>query len=87
MYNYLYTCRVIWQAYSDEQTPTEYKFETIVSVYEDEPMVYCSIIYTSGLTNASLPNASGDSLSTFPSFVVEEANLKRGYTTWFGGRK
>lgn len=78
--------RVTWQSYTDEQTSADGMFETVVRVYKDEPLVYFSIIYTSGLTNASITNTN-DVLSTFPSFIVEETSLKRGYTTWFGGRK
>ena len=60
------------------------KVQTCVSVYRDEPVVYFSIVYTTGLTKA---NTSKGVLSTFPSFIVEDANMKRGYVTWFGGRK
>ena len=76
-----------WQAFSDEKTSLNVKVETSVSVYRDEPVIYFSIVYTSGLTNASIPNTSNSVLSTFPSFVVEEANMKRAYLTWFSGRK
>ena len=79
--------RFTWQAFSDESTSLDVKIETRVSVYRDEPVVYFSLVYTSGLTKASMANVSTSVLSTFPSFVVEDANMKRGYVTWFGGRK
>ena len=71
----------------DENTPTDVKLETIISVYRDQPVVYFTIVYTSGLTNASIPNVNNNVLSSFPSFIVEETSVKRGYTTWHGGRK
>ena len=85
---YLYVhCRCVWQAYVDENTPTNVKLETIISVYKDQPVVYFTVVYTSGLTNASIPNINNNVLSSFPSFIVEETSIKRGYTTWHGGRK
>ena len=71
----------------DENTPMNVKLETIISVYKDQPVVYFTVVYTSGLTNASIPNINNNVLSSFPSFIVEETSIKRGYTTWHGGRK
>ena len=66
----------------------EVKVETSVSVYRDRPIALFSIVYTSGLTNASIPGTGSQTLSTFPSFVIEEiADMNRGYLTWFSGRK
>ena len=79
--------RFTWQAFSDESTSLDVKIETCISVYRDEPVVYFSLVYTSGLTKASIANVSTNVLSTFPSFIVEDANMNRGYLTWFGGRK
>ena len=62
-----------------------------VSVYRDKPVATFSIIYTSGLTNTSIPGTSSQTLSSFPSFVIEDmanpADMNRGYLTWFRGRK
>ena len=79
--------RLNWQAFSDGKTPTNIKVETSVSVYRNKPIAYFSIIYTSGLTNASIPGTNNQTLSTFPSFVIEDMDMKRGYFTWFKGRK
>ena len=79
--------RFTWQAYSDANTPVNVKVETCVSIYRSEPIVFFSIIYTDGLTNASIQNDTGQTLSSFPSFVVEETDTKRGYATWAGGRE
>ena len=66
----------------------EVKVETSVSVYRDKPIALFSIVYTGGLTDASIPNTSSQTLSTFPSFVIEEkAEMNRGYLTWCKGRK
>lgn len=79
--------RFTWQAFSGVNTPMNVKVETSVNIYKDEPVILFSIVYANGLTNASISNTSNSVLSTFPSFVVEDANMKRGYLTWFGGRK
>ena len=68
----------------------EVKVETSVSVYRDSPIALFSIVYTSGLTNASIPDTSTGShtISTFPSFVIEEiAGMNRGYVSWLRGSK
>lgn len=61
--------------------------KTTVNVYNDEPLVYFSIEYTNGLTNASIPDVSDHTLSSFPSFVLEETDMKRASLTWARGSK
>ena len=75
--------RVIWQAYSDVKV----EFTTRVKVYADEPMVLFSIEYTDGLTNASIPDTNDQTLSSFPSFIMEENDVKRASLTWSGSSK
>ena len=79
--------RLSWQAFTDDNSPTNIQVETSVSIYRDNPIALFSIVYTNGLTNASIPNTSNQALSTFPSFVIEDMDMKRGYLTWSGGRK
>lgn len=58
-----------------------------MNVYYDEPVAYFSIEYTNGLTNASIPDTSDQTLSSFPSFVLEETDVKRASLTWARGSK
>ena len=78
---------ITWQAYSDENTPVKVQFKTTVKVYADEPMALFSIEYTNGLANASVPNTGDQTLSSFPSFLLEEKDMKRGSLTWARGSK
>ena len=63
------------------------QFKTSVKVYADEPMALFSIEYTDGLANASIPETEDQTLSSFPSFLVEETNIKRASLTWSGSSK
>ena len=80
-------CRVVWQAYSDDKTPVNVQIKTSVRVYYDEPMAIFSIEYTNGLANASIPDTEDHTLSSFPSFVLEETDIKRASLTWARGSK
>ena len=83
MYNNYY--RITWQAYSDPNTPAKVQFKTYVKAYADEPMALFSIEYTDGLTNASIPDTEDQTLSSFPSFLMEETDVKRASLTWARG--
>ena len=80
-------CRITWQAYSDPNTPVKVQFKTSVKVYTDEPMALFSIEYTDGLANASIPDVGDHTLSSFPSFILEETGVKRASLTWARGSK
>ena len=80
-------CRITWQAYSDPNTPVKVQFKTSVKVYADEPMALFSIEYTDGLANASVPNTGDQTLSSWPSFLLEETDVKRASLTWARGSK
>jgi hypothetical protein len=82
--------RITWEAFSNNSSSTvvKCKVETSVSVYRDRPVALFSIIYTSGLTDAAIPGTGSQTLSTYPSFVIEEIpDMNRAYLTWIGGRK
>ena len=55
-----------------------------MSTYEVHPVVTFDIVYIKGLTKAADPDNDKGTLSTFPSFVVEEGKLERGWMTWSG---
>ena len=59
--------------------------KTIVNVYHEEPVVYFTIEYTNGLTKASIPDTNDHTLSSFPSFVLEETEMNRASLTWARG--
>ena len=63
------------------------QFKTNVKVYADEPMALFSIEYIDGLANASIPNTEDQTLSSFPSFLLEETDVKRASLTWAHGSK
>ena len=79
--------RVVWQAYSNPSTRFKVQFKTSVKVYADEPVALFSIEYTDGLTNASIRGVEDNTLSSFPSFILEELGMKRASLTWARGSK
>ena len=79
--------RFIWQAFSADNSPTNIKIETSVQVYRNKPIVYFTIDYISGLTNASIPGVINQALSSYPSFILEDGDMKKGFVTWSKGRK
>ena len=87
VYDIVVLIRFTWEAYSDTNTSAGVQVETTVTAYTDKPVVVFSITYLTGLANASIPNEKGQTLSTFPSFILEDTQKKRGYATWVGGRK
>ena len=72
---------------TDPNTPVKVQFKTYVKAYADEPMALFSIEYTDGLANASIPNTEDQTLSSFPSFLMEETDIKRASLTWARGSK
>ena len=79
--------RFTWQAFSADNSPTNIKIETSVQVYRNKPIVYFTIDYISGLTNASIPGVINQALSSYPSFILEDGDMKKGFVTWSKGRK
>ena len=63
------------------------QIKTVVNVYQNEPMVQFSIEYIDGLSKASIPDVEDHTLSSFPSFVIEETAMKRASLTWARGSK
>ena len=61
--------------------------ETAVLVYQEMSAVAFDIVYLTGLSNASDPEKGDGVLSSFPSFVVEEGTVERGWMTWSGNSK
>jgi hypothetical protein len=73
-------------------------FRTSISVYDEFPAVEFTIVFLDKATNTNIStyvnrtlstntNIStyvNRTLSTFPSFVIEEGPVERGYVTWSG---
>ena len=57
---------------------------TMVSVYETVPAVLFVLVFEDKATNTNISNNVNGTLSTFPSFVIEEGPVERGYVTWSG---
>ena len=55
---------------------------TTVSVFEQMPAVLFVLVFNDKATNTS--SNVNSTLSTFPSFVIEEGPVDRGYVTWSG---
>lgn len=59
-------------------------FTTLINVYENVPTVVFTIVFLDKATNTNISNYVNRTLSTFPSFVIEESPVERGYVTWSG---
>jgi hypothetical protein len=57
---------------------------TMVSVYEQVPAVLFVLVFNDKATNTNTSSNVNSTLSTFPSFVIEEGPVERGYVTWSG---
>lgn len=75
--------RFTWGGFSSG-TPTNLAVETTVLVYQDVSVVVFDVVYLTGLTNASDPSNGEGTLSTFPSFYVENNAVEKGWMTWSG---
>lgn len=86
--NFVGVARYTWGGFSSGSTSTNLTVETTVLIYLDVPsVVVFDIVYLTGLTNASDPSNGEGTLSSFPSFHVEDDggnNTKKGWMTWSG---
>ena len=57
---------------------------TLISVYEKVPAVLFTIGFMGETTNTNIGTNVNGTISTFPSFVIEEGPVERGYVTWSG---
>ncbi len=57
---------------------------TYVNVYDDVPAVLFDLQYLGGVSGASIPGVSNGTIAGWPSFVVEETDVDRGYLSWSG---
>lgn len=57
---------------------------TSIRVYDEIPAAVFTITYLTGATNTSIPSVNDRSISSFPSFVLEDGEVDRGYLSWSG---
>ena len=59
-------------------------FRTNINVYDQVPAAVFSIVFMDKATNTNISTNVNGTISTFPSFVIEEGPVERGYLTWSG---
>ena len=58
--------------------------QTYINVYNEVPMVEFGLAYVNKATNTNISDYLNRTISSFPSFVIEEGSVERGYLTWSG---
>ena len=61
--------------------------ETHINVYSEVPAVAFDVVFYDKATDTNIKNYVNGTLSTFPSFVIEDGPVERGYLTWSGNSK
>lgn len=71
-----------WKAVNGSSIP---HFLTAINVYNEVPAVLFSLVLIDKATNTNIGKSTyNQTLSTFPSFVIEDGPVERGYVTWSG---
>lgn len=71
-----------WKTTSDS---SDLHFLTSIDVYDEVPVVGFSLVLLDDATNTNIGQFTyNQTLSTFPSFVIEDGPVERGYVTWSG---
>ena len=64
----------------------EFRFETFIKVYDKIDAITMGHKFLSGDENTTTDSAD-DVISSFPSILVEDSSLERGYVTFEGNSK
>ena len=64
----------------------EFRFETFIKTYDKINAITLGHKFNSGAENTTTDSAD-DVISSFPSFLVEDTSLERGYVTFEGNSK
>ena len=75
-----------WKAVSNASA-FDLQVNTYINVYTDVPVVVFAIAYITAANNTAIPEVYNRTVFSFPSFIIEETQVKRGYTTWAGNSK
>jgi hypothetical protein len=70
-----------WKAVGGDST---LRFMTVISVYDEVPAVLFDVVFLDKATNTNISDCVNLTLSSFPSFVIEDGPVERGYVTWSG---
>lgn len=74
---------VDWVGYKDPSTAMELKIQTLSYKYSDIPDLFAfECVFVNGLKGASIADKLNQTLSTYPSVIIEEAGMERGWLTW-----
>ena len=73
-----------WKAVGGDST---LRFMTVISVYDEVPAVLFDVVFLDKATNTNISDCLNLTLSSFPSFVIENGPVERGYVTWSGNSK
>ena len=57
---------------------------TYINVYDKLPAAVFALVYLDKATNTNISNYVNRTVSSFPSFVIEDGPVDRGYVTWAG---
>ena len=73
-----------WTAVGGDST---LRFLTVITVYDEVPAVTFDLTFLDKATNTNISDCANLTLSRFPSFVIEDGPVERGYVTWSGNSK
>ena len=73
-----------WTAVGGDST---LRFMTDITVYDETPAVTFGVTFLDKATNTNISDCVNLTLSRFPSFVIEDGPMERGYVTWSGNSK
>ena len=61
------------------------QLQTLSYKYSDIPDLFAfECVFVNGLKGASIADVQNQTLSTYPSLIIEEAGMDRGWLTWAG---
>ena len=63
-----------------------YNFYTVTKEYEDEPVLVFEQHFRDGVTDGALDGVKDETMSLFPSLLMEDLDLERGYMTYSGNQ-
>lgn len=62
-----------------------FSFDTYMNIYTDIPVVVFGQLFVDGAAKTALPDTSS-AISSFPTFLVQDTGVERGYLTYAGGQ-
>ena len=81
------SCEYTWKAVSNASTAVDLQVRTYINVYDDVPVATFAIAYITAANDTAIPGVYDRTVSSFPSFIIEENPARRGYATWAGNSR